>query len=182
MKKAIIILSILAIVSISCNEEVTAPQEPVNETHSYSNSELGFKISVPEGWELEENVNVGGYEALLVGRKTEYSGFQPKFNIICQDIGFQLDANSLLQASEQNLPNMFSELEFDSKRVINIDDFQCAEIVFHHNYNGTLLKQKQILFMCQPTKFIVITFDSAMNEYVRNRGDFNTIQKSIKKL
>ena len=182
MKKGIAILSIIStllILVISCKDEVVGPEENIL---SYKNDELGFKISVPDGWELEENIEIGGYEALLLGSKIKYSGTQPKFNVIGQDVGFELDANSLLQASVVNLPNMLNEFKLDSKRVVDIDQFQCAEVVFHHNYNGITLKQRQLLFMCRPSKFIVITFDSAINEYVRNSSDFDKIQESIKKL
>jgi len=55
-------------------------------------------------------------------------------------------------------------------------------IVFHHNYLGVDLKQKQLMFMRQPNMLLILTFDSDLNEYESNFEDFERIQNSIIKL
>lgn len=183
MKKSAIIFGILIIlIFVSCKENPVNP--PENETIglSYTNKDLGFKISTPDGWNLEEDVQIGEYKAILVGSKKEFTGTQPTFNIVKQEIPLSFSATELISLSEQNLPIMFPGVEIDSKRTIIIDNYECAEIVFHYTLQGIAVKHKQVLFMCRPTILLVITFDSALNEYVRNSEDFQIIQNSIEKL
>jgi hypothetical protein len=89
---------------------------------------------------------------------------------------------TILSLISESLTQMFPGIEFDSKRTVMIDGFDCAEVVYSYNFNGIYLKQKQIMFMCNNSKLLVFTFDSEMTNYESNKADFESIQNSIKKL
>lgn len=183
MKKLTIIITlVLMSLLISCKDNPVDPPDVEINGSTYSNKILGFRISAPEGWELRENVQIGQYKSILEGRKIEFNGKQPSFNIIQEGIQGEIDAITLMNMAEQNLPMMFPSLEFDSKNVVNVGGFECAELVFHHTYQGEDLKQKQLMFCCQPNKLLVITFDSSADRYQQDDEEYDFIKNSIEKL
>ena len=71
-----VLLSTLALLFFSCKDSGTEPVLRTGiEGNSYYNIENGFKISVPENWDLVENSEVAGLKALLVGTKKNHAGY-----------------------------------------------------------------------------------------------------------
>jgi hypothetical protein len=186
MKKlTFLIISFILSLLISCKDNSTEPDNTPDVEISgstYSNKILGIKLNAPENWILKKDVVIDQYEAVLFGSRSGTVGSRPSFSIIKQDVTTELDGETILSLISESLTQMFPGIEFDSKRTVMIDGFDCAEVVYSYNFNGIYLKQKQIMFMCNNSKLLVFTFDSEMTNYESNKADFESIQNSIKKL
>lgn len=174
----------ITVLFISCNsdDEPTAPTAGGQEPIVYTNNDLKFKISAPYDWEFLENVTVEGYEVLLLGKKNNFEGVQPAFNIVVQEVATTMSPELLITTSENNLPIMFDTVVFESKNVKNIGGYDCAVVEFRLKKENKNLKMRQLLFMCQPKKLMVISFDSTVDQFDRDKYYFDSIQNTIEKL
>lgn len=179
----IILIITLIILLASCEDNSTSPEKTVFlNGQTYTNGNLGFKISAPRDWQLQQNVDVADMKAMLVGSKSISNGITPSFNIIssCAD-GLQTPED-LLTSSQNYISSLFDEVIFEKSNTYTAGGFNCAEHIYSFNYNGINLRQKQVLFLCSKKASIAITFTAGTNNYNDVVGDFEYITKSLQTL
>ena len=176
-----VLLSTLALLFFSCKDSGTEPVLKTGiEGNSYYNIENGFKISVPENWDLVENSEVAGLKALLVGTKKNHAGYiTPSFNIIETNGEFLTPAPDILADAETNITTFFPDAEILSEKTISINDFNCAELVYCFSYNSFYLQQTQLVFQSANRNIISVTFTSLADDAENLKVEYYDITASL---
>lgn len=184
MKTLKLISVVILVFTLACSEDSsTAPENNVSlNGQTYTNGIIGFSIAAPADWELKTNQDVGGIKTLLIGTKSNYSGIAPSFNIISNDAEGMKTTSELLEASETYITSAFPGVTFEKLQTINLGGFDCGELVYSFNYNGTNLKQKQIVFVCGEKISIAITFTAGKYDYKTAEADFDYVLNTLKML
>ncbi len=183
--KTIKLISILLLLFVSaCSEDsLTEPESTVYlNGQTYTNKTIGIEISAPADWHLEMNKDVVGMQALLVGTKPISSSIGASFNIISNSAVGISSCRDLLTATESYIAGTFTDALIENSQILNVNGFECAEIICHFTYNGITLKQKQILFLSNLKVSVSVTFTTEKESYNLVENDFESIIKSIKKI
>lgn len=174
---------LLTLLIASCDDNSTSSEKTVSlNGQTYANGVLGFKISAPGDWQLQQNANVADMKALLIGSKLNYTGMAPTFNIISGNAQGMKTSQEMLDASRLYISSHFSDVIFESSRTFNEGGFDCGELVYSFNYNGINLKQRQVLFLCSSKTSIAITFTAEKLNFNNATDDFDFIINSLRML
>lgn len=179
----IILIIVLTLLLASCEDTSTSPEKTVSlNGQTYTNGVLGFSVSAPEDWQLEENVDVADMKALLVGSKLISNGIAPSFNIISSFANGMQTPEDLLISSQTYISSLFDEVIFEKSNIFTAGGFNCAEHIYSFIYNGISLKQKQVLFLCSDKTSIAITFTANAFNFDMVADDFDIIISSLRML
>lgn len=183
--KTLKFISILLLLFVNaCSEDsLTEPESRVYlNGQTYKNKTIGLEISAPSDWLLEMNKDVVGMQALLVGTKPISNSIGASFNIISNSANGISSCRDLLTATESYIAGTFPDASIENSQIININGFECAQIICLFTYNGITLKQKQILFLSNLKVSVSVTFTIEKDSYQIVENDFESIINSIKKI
>ncbi len=176
---SIIIISFLVSGCSDDSNPVADIPEPGIEGNTYSNPELNFQISAPDGWILTKDVEAGGYHILLLGQLSGNAGAQSTFNIVSEYNGSDIGMADFLPLAKETIKSMFGEVEYYSERVITEGDFECGELVYRLIQDEAPFIHKQLYF-CSNNSIVVVTFNCLSSFYVQVKNDFDYITNSLK--
>ncbi len=157
-----VLLVVLQVLFFSCGESdsptnSTPNDQPFISDQTYTNQQIGLVVTFPEGWTMQMDVPVSGYDATLFAEKTTSSGIPPNIAIICQESNSRPTMEVLLSGVADQLPGMLENVNILDHNVTQKNGIECGEIVYTFTDQEITYKQKQLYYF-NKIFIIVITF------------------------
>lgn len=172
MKKAFLMVGILVTLILflsGCTEDKSSV-DPL-ENLEYKNTEYGFGINPPEGWNISENDNYGAVR--FTGPVVD--NFAVNFGITQP---FSLGSETLESISKEMISNYkqedtgFEKFVEISNNSITVNSMDGHDIVYSYMLQGNKIYGKQVLVE-KDNKVVVLTYAAVQSSYDKYVDDFD---------
>jgi len=179
----VIVIVSITLISISCNNsesptETKDQSTPYIDNHTYVNPQVGLSLTVPLDYNLEMNVNIGDYTAIVSGEKNIQLEDKPGFKVVSESSTAKPPITALIDGAADLLPAMLEDLNISEKSVGMLNGFEYGKIVYTFTQDQIVYKQEQIYYY-NKMFIIVITFHSTAEQFEFFADEFDAIHESI---
>lgn len=142
---------------------------------AFKDSEKGFTIELPIGWDQQRNVMGASVIAALSPNRSKEKDFQPNLNVVVEKLTQKVSIQEYFDASQHILSRVFQDFKVEKKGEYKTAQTSFKWSLFTHKVGAVKARVKQYITIKDQTAYI-ITATSAEKTFAEY---LPTFEKSV---
>lgn len=161
-------MKVLFLMGLVTSVAFAKPNRNPTNASLFKDTEKGFSIELPKGWDQQKNVMGATIIAALPAQKAKDKDFQPNLNVVVEKLSQKISTQDYVEATQNILAKVFQDYKFEKK-----GEFKAGTAVFRWNqftHKVGPVKARVRQYMCvkgnQAYIVTTTTADRSFEEYV----------------